>query len=194
MAGIHIGHEPPAVFLLLVSSETAASHVEALTARKAALVQQLHESQGLSHVLRALAAAHTGHGGGVGDFLAAAYGIPGLLHFVYVWKPWRQYTMSKFPPALAEHAQRKALLRAYQVCYDRLTATVPPLRHCVSSFGGWEGSIAHVAGIHTTNALVLCAFDGSVATDRVTVATEKLAKAVKRDHDKVLLPAPGTLN
>lgn len=135
--------------------------------------------------------------GGVGDWLASAYGIPGLQHFLYLWKPWRQYSMARFPPAFAEHAQRKALLRAYQATYDRLTAVPAPaqLRHCVSTFGGWEGAsvVAHVAGIHTTNAILVAALDGSVPSDRVAAAMEKLAKAVKRDHDKLLLPAPGTL-
>jgi hypothetical protein len=58
----------------------------------------------------------------VGDWLASAYGVPGLLHFVYVWKPWRQYAMARFPAQLAEHAQRKALLRAYAHAHDAVTA------------------------------------------------------------------------
>jgi len=33
----------------------------------------------------------------------------------------------------------------------------------------------------------------AMAADKVPAAMEKLAKLVKRDHDKVLLPSPGVL-
>jgi First Longin domain of FUZ, MON1 and HPS1/Second Longin domain of FUZ, MON1 and HPS1 len=238
-SAVHIAHEPPGVFLVLLSSDGSGGNVEALASRKQALVSQLHESQSIACVMRALAAATAtahvggaggsgvggaggpagwllsaagaafstssgssgsslhgggaGTGGGIGDFPPSAYSINGLLHFIYLWKPWRQYTMSRFAGPLGEYSQRKALLRAYQVIYDRLTSTNPPLRHAVSTFGGWDGCIGHIAGIHTTSAIMLCAFDPSVTADKVTVLTEKLAKAVKKDHDKLLLPSPGVL-
>jgi hypothetical protein len=125
--------------------------------------------------------------------------VGGLLHVLYVWKPWRQYSMSKFAPALAEHVQRKALLRAYQAAYDRLTAPGgPPARYALASFAAaapvaaaaatWPGAaLCHVAGIHTTNALAFAAFDGSVPASRVAALMEKLAKLLKSDHARLLI-------
>jgi hypothetical protein len=39
--------------------------------------------------------------------------------------------MSRLPPLVATHVQRKALMRAYQEVYDRLTMPSPILRHFV---------------------------------------------------------------
>ena len=227
MAPLHIGHEPPAVFLLRISTESSPAQVAALATRKAAIVEALRDPQGgaggggadapppptsvLGVVLRALATSVAGpaHGSGVGDYTAASLGVGGLLHVLYVWKPWRQYSMSKFSPVFVEHVQRKALLRAYQTVYDRLTAPGPPARYAIASFasaagppppgaaplaGGWRGAaISHVAGIHTTSALAFAAFDGSVPPDRVAAALEKLAKLLKREHERILITSPGVL-
>jgi len=188
----HIDTEAPAVFLVMVSAETAAPHVEALAHRKIAVAGQLHEGSILATVMKTLAVA----GSGVGDYAASAYGIAGLQHFVYVWKPWRQYTMARFPRLCEEPVQRKALLRAYSIIYDRLTGAVapaaPPMRHVISSYSGLE-ALATIAGLHTTNAIVLCAFDATQPPERIPSLTERLAKLVRRDHDKVLIPSPGVL-
>ena len=150
------------------------------------------------------------------------------------------------PPAAAAAAaawQRKALLRAYQHVYDRLTLPSPVLRHYVASYdavemptfaaagGGGGGSagggpraprggssIGHVAGIHTTcvsssssaaataaapsplpasparrYGLVLAALDAALPESRAIAAVEALAKALRRDHYRLLVPVPGTL-
>jgi hypothetical protein len=62
----------------------------------------------------------------------------------------------------------------------------------VGSFHGAEG-IGHIGGLHTTAALLLAVFEPIVAAANVTGHLEKLAKAIKRDHDKLLLPQPGVL-
>jgi hypothetical protein len=55
------------------------------------------------------------------------------------------------------------------------------------------GVVSTIAGISTTYGLVLAAFDASVAWASVTGHMERLAKALRREHDRLLLPAPGQL-
>lgn len=227
----HIDDDPAAVFLVLVSTDTGAGAVEALVARKEALAQALHECGG---ILATVTALSTVGPVGTGDVYASSMDVPGLLHFVYVWKPWRQYSMSRLPVSIASsHEQRKALFRAYQHMYDRLTRPSPILRHAVSTFhlaapgttsaaamsssavfgaptpsggstaafsgtsaasgSGEAGLLSTIAGIHTTYGLVLAAFDGTVAFPNITTHMEKLAKILRREHERLLLPSPGVL-
>jgi hypothetical protein len=99
--------------------------------------------------------------------------------------------------------QRKALFRAYQHVYERLTLPSPVLRHYTVSYdwsvvsagsGGVAAAIGHVAGIHTTYGLVLAALDASLPAARVTQTMERLAKALRRDHYRLLLPSPGAVS
>lgn len=200
----HIERDAPGIFLLLVSNDSGAA--EALGRAKNAVFRALTESDALRDVMRA---AHAAGPAGVGDYSAAAYAhvAPRVAHFVYVWKPWRQFTQSLPPEGFRDGVQRKALQRAYQRVYDRLLLTSPPLRHSVSSFsaidgggggggggaGAGEAAIAHIAGLHTTNAILLAAFDAGIDQSKVPDAMERLAKAIKRDHDKLLLGTPATL-
>jgi len=177
------------LFLALITTNTDAAHQETLAARRRTICAGLRDCGGEAAVMRAAAVSGMC---GVGDYAASAYSIPGVLHFVYTWKALRQYTMTRFPPQLAEYVQRKALLRAYQHVLDCLVATTPPVRHAISTYYGLE-SVGHVAGIHTTNAILLAAFDPTVVPDKVAAALEKLAKAVRRDHDKLLMPSPSAL-
>ena len=69
------------------------------------------------------------------------YNIKGLIHFLYIWKPLRQYTMSLWPNFLngytrIHHIKRKNILRAYSRIYSRLTMPIPNLRHVMYSYQG----------------------------------------------------------
>jgi hypothetical protein len=156
-------------------------------------------------------------GGGTAPFTtsdapASSYGVAGLVHFLYLWKPSRQYTMSLWPNEMLSassgitafkvgHRKRKALLRAYQRLHERLTvASTPNVRHVTSSFiggsfdergrftsdnSGAASIIAHVAGVNTNQSILLCSFDAAVDATKVPVLSEKLLKALRRDHDRL---------
>ena len=53
--------------------------------------------------------------------------------------------------------------------------------------------VATIAAISTTHALLLAAFDASVAHADVPAAMERLAKALRADNDRLLLASPGSL-
>ena len=137
---------------------------------------------------------------GVGHYSASNYGGaggggPGLQHFLFVWKATRQYTMPR-PPAAAESvAGRKALLRVYSSAYDKLTGVpLPPpgLRSFSASYPGLDG-LAHVAGHACSSSITLAVFDGSVSPASLEKAVERLAKALKKDVDRLLCTSPGVL-
>lgn len=129
------------------------------------------------------------------------------------------------PPAKAVHRARKALLRAYQRIYERLTMPTPVLRHVVASYsggmlaehaagaatvngsattdtgrsgggGGLRGSpiiVTTLAGIHTTNSIIIAAFDQTANVDGLCPAMEQLSKQLRRDNDRLFMMLPGWL-
>jgi hypothetical protein len=209
----------PPLFLTLVTTGATSVHLDALSARRAALGRLLADGGVLAAVQRALSGAGATPFS-TGDAPASAYAIEGLQHFLYIWKPLRQYTMSTWPGALSsvgdrsQHRRRKALLRAYGRLYARVTGSAPSLRHAMASFaggalngsvGGGEGGpasssssssssssplVCTVAALHTTQAIILAAFDGFATPEEVPGEMENLAKALKRDHDRLLMAAP----
>ncbi len=207
----------PPVFLLMVTTGASSdSAIEAVAARKGEIVRSLVESGAMATITSTVTAA--GHMNNC-DFAASSYGIPGLVHFIYMWKPTRQFasTLWPWPASLPSfHYRRKALLRAYCRVYENLTASTPVLRHSVSAWegGGFDLEPEHapvassmssvrpasrvqpvpllqaIGGCNTTNAIVLASFDASVGTDRIPGLLEKLAKTVRKDHDRLLMAAP----
>jgi hypothetical protein len=217
--------DPAGVFLVLVTANDRLVEApgQPLLERAMKIAQQLHASGSHIRVLRCLSEVAPA---GVGDYGAGSFGVPGIAHFLYLWKPARQFTMSAFPRQVGASARRrKALLRAYQHVYDELTLPTPILRHFVSSFawprlsparqqaqahgpsmsepsgpiGGEAGPgsvqstemAGHISGLHTTNAILMAVLDGSVASDRVVNAMERLAKVLKKEHGRLLALTPG---
>jgi hypothetical protein len=194
---------------------------DAVSARAAAISRALIDSGVTASALRTVAGAHNVDGFCGGDLRADALwrelGLPkppapphelALLHWLYLWKPTRQWiACAGWPAGMADaarpsHARRKALLRAYSTLYD--AACAPPTRHAVSSLrppavpaAPVEAAlpcITTLAAINTKYGLVLAAWGfGSLAaaveqqqlpTDRIPGLMEKLAKALKAHQDR----------
>ena len=206
------------LFLSIISTGSNSDHLESLASKRASIGRALLQRGLLDGILRAMECVdmETQSGGGTAPFTtsdapASSYGVAGLVHFLYLWKPSRQYTMSLWPNEMlsastglasfkVSHRKRKALLRAYQRIYERLSAvSTPNVRHAASSFMGGsfdergrfssENSaasiIAHVAGVNTNQSVLLCSFDTAVDSTKVPVLSEKLLKALRRDHDRL---------
>jgi hypothetical protein len=206
------------LFLSIISTGSSSEHLEALAAKRASIGKALLQKGLLSSILRSMECVEmeTQSGGGTAPFTtsdapASAYGVAGLVHFLYLWKPSRQYSMSVWPQEMlstspgplaftAGHRKRKALLRAYQRIHERLTIiSAPNVRHASSSFLGGSfdersrfssetssaSLIAHVAGVNTSQCILLCSFDAAVDSTKVPILAEKLLKALRRDHDRL---------
>lgn len=218
----HVDRSAPGVFLLLISSHTDSPAAAALASASARVAAQMRDSGLLDAVASTLAAA-----GPVGcsDLPASRYrdAAPGCLHFIHAWKPLAQYTQTTLPPVVTSHAQRKALLRAYQHVYERLMTLTSPghpgLRHFVASFPAFlqaqaqqaqgqqssgssgrqadataKAGIIHVAGLHSTYGVLLASFDGTLGHAEVPGALERLAKALRAENDRLLLTHPGVVS
>jgi hypothetical protein len=227
---------PPAVSLVLVvaggaPASAAAALPDAVASRAAAISRALFDCGAPAAALRVVGDALNVGGWGGGDLLPGALwrelGLPAppapprapaLLHWLYLWKPTRQWVPCLgWPPAMAgggaaAHKRRKALLRAYAAVYD--SACAPGTRHALASFrpppapaGGAaaaaeeeEGAapcITTLAAINTKYALALAAWGfGSRAaagaamlpTDLVPGLMEKLAKALKAQQGRWFAP------
>ena len=176
--------KPSHIYLILVSSlpNSEETTLKRLEARKSAILESIWTSQ-TSEQLQSIFRSSTSPFN-ASEISALAYispssssGIPGLLHFIYLWKDSRQFIQSKLPLDLVtSHSSRKALYRAYAIAFDALTHPVLPFRHWnfsiekesgQSSSKGLqsllqeadaENSIGSIAGIHTTHAIVLAIF------------------------------------
>jgi hypothetical protein len=207
------------LFLSIISTGSNSDHLESLASRRASIGRALLQKGLLDGILRSMECVNMEiqSGGGTAPFTtsdapASSYGVAGLVHFLYLWKPSRQYTMSLWPNEMLSassgitafkvgHRKRKALLRAYQRLHERLTvASTPNVRHVTSSFiggsfdergrftsdnSGAASIIAHVAGVNTNQSILLCSFDAAVDATKVPVLSEKLLKALRRDHDRL---------
>jgi First Longin domain of FUZ, MON1 and HPS1/Second Longin domain of FUZ, MON1 and HPS1 len=225
---------PPHMYLVLVSSlpSTDESTLKALEARKAAILDSFWGSQN-SDQLQSIFRTSTSPFN-ASEISALAYtspsassGIPGVLHFLYLWKDSRQFVQARLPlDVIKSHTCRKALYRAYAIAFDALTHPTVPLRHWNFAMDA-EGaaskglqalleepdvpSIGAIAGIHTTHAILLAIFappegthskhstkKGKLAkvfgpeTSKLPDVMEKLAKFVKKDHERWII-TPGNV-
>jgi hypothetical protein len=219
--------QPAVTLVLVVAGGNAATQLalpDAVAARAAAVSAALTDSGAIAASLRVVSDPLNVGGWGGGDLLPGALwkelGLPAppapprapaLLHWLYLWKPARQWVPCLgWPAPMAgdadgAHARRKALLRAYAALYD--SACAPPTRHAVASFRPPPAApgdavpaapcVTTLAAINTKYALVLAAWGfGSrsaadaqmLPTDLVPGLMEKLAKALKAHQGRWCSP------
>ncbi len=200
------------LWLALISTggDGSPAYVDSLAATRLRLASALESTGLLSHV----AAVQAGGGPfATGDQPAAAWGVTGLVHFVYLWKPTRQYSCSTWPAGLragtsggvgkAAHSRRKALLRAYSRVWEEVTAPAPHVRHAVHAFsdpelaelvggvgGGGSTVLGAIAALHATHVVILAAFEHGTPAARVPRGMEKLAKVLRASGHDAMFGAP----
>ena len=172
------------VFLIAVTTEISSSAFSLLRSARQRLRSSLEEGKPLHELCSAV------QSGGVHP---ERMGVPGLLHFAYMWKPLQQSVESAMPEGFVTGWHRRRLVARYARIFERLTGDMPTLRHVVD--GGDEG-VLH-AGLHSTNAILLATWrregvDGAPprATGELPRAMEALAKALQSRHEFLFVTKP----
>ena len=188
---------PPAIVLMLVTAESGDAVRAALSEYRYAVARELRRSGALHAIARSLEVSGAV---GVGDYDAVeCFGVPGVLHCTYEWRPLRQFTSSALPPPLLAtdwpHAARKALLRAYGHVHATLTQATdgPPARHYSVAYPDASRSLGAIAGVLTTRTLVLALLDATVGPDDVAPRMEALARAVRAQNERLFVQTPAQL-
>ena len=155
------------MFLVLVSSCTTPSHIDAMTKGKA----RVHRELRAERLLRRVAQSCSTH-----RYTVEEFGISHLRHFACVWRRLSQYTMPAWPADLATHASRKQLLHKYYGLYCDLTSVFPALQQAVhhTPYGAMAGTVA-------PNMTLLALFDPCVDPGEASKSVARLAKAIRRD-------------
>lgn len=157
------------VFLITITTGSSGEHIDQLSKRTQTVTNALLES-GIVRAAQASLLANSGCQNAVPGYLGGdlyawelvsprpspslaltpeallhtinAGAFPGLLHFLYIWKPLRQWTGTTWPPGFQGQEslvkkKRVALLRAYSHMYDVLTKpTLKSIRHSIMSYSG----------------------------------------------------------
>ena len=171
------------VFLIAVTTEISASAFSLLRSARQRLRSSLEAGKPLNDICAAVA------GGGVQP---DRLGMPGLLHFAYMWKPLQQSVESAMPEGGGSSWHRRRLVARYASMFERLTGDTPTLRHVVD---GSDAGVLH-AGLHSTNAILLATWrrqeaDGSARpAGELPRAMEALAKALQGRHDFLFVTKP----
>ena len=213
--------------------------IDAIAARSTAISRALHSTGVVAAATSVLANPGSVGGFACGDApatsLHSAIGLVPLslsrevstplamLHYVYVWKPARQWTSSSWLAGFSGDdkdaaRRRKSLLRAFAHVFDAITAPVPLVRHYTAGFSlpadateppaasaDAPVTVLAVAGLQTSQCLLLAAWgvlgDAAAAanfqhlpTDKIPGLMEKAVKTIRASQDRLLmLPGPGVI-
>ncbi len=194
--GLLLESDQEDIFLIAITTEILSSAFSLLRSARQRLRNSLEIGKSLEELPGSV------RGGGV---LPERIGVPGLLHFAYMWKPLQQSMESAYPEGACSGWHRRRLVSKYASMFERLTADTPTLRHVVD---GSDASVMY-AGLHSTNAILLATWQRSDTSGDSTANAgkgekggglppagdlprhmEALAKTLQGKHDFLFVTKP----